>query len=92
MCISGTADVLEQRGVVDVAGISLVESQVAGESGSKETRAGSLFGRLTHTQIADLRQGGDQLRKPQLGDGVLLTVCAASFPWRKRRATIAEKG
>jgi hypothetical protein len=47
MCISGTADVLEQRGVVDVADISLVESQMAGETGSEETRAGSLFGRLT---------------------------------------------
>jgi hypothetical protein len=92
MCISGAADMLEQRGVVDVADISLVEAKVAGETGSEETRAGSLFGRLTHTQIADLRQGGYQLRKPQLGDGVLLAVCATSFPWRKRRVTIAEKG
>jgi hypothetical protein len=92
MCISGTADVLQQRGVVDVADISLVKSQVAGETGSEETRVGSLFGRLPNTQIANLREGGDQLRKPQLGDGVLLTVCATSFPLRKRCATIAEKG
>jgi len=35
MCISGTADVLEQRSVVDVADISLVESQVAGETASE---------------------------------------------------------
>jgi hypothetical protein len=35
MCISGTADMLEQRGVVDVADISLVESQVAGETASE---------------------------------------------------------
>jgi hypothetical protein len=78
MSISGTTDVLEQRCVVDVAYILLVESQVAGESGSEETRAGSLFGRLAHTQIGDLREGSDQLRKPQLGDGVLLSVCATS--------------
>jgi hypothetical protein len=49
MSISGAADVLEQRRVVDVADISLAEVYLAGETGSEEASAGSLFGRLPHT-------------------------------------------
>ena len=55
MSIGGATNMLQQRRVVDVADISLAEVHLVGETGSEETRAGSLFGRLAHAQIGDLR-------------------------------------
>jgi hypothetical protein len=69
MGVGGTTDVLEQRRVVDVADITFAEVHPAGETSSEETRSDRIFGRLAHSQIGDLREGGDQVRKPQLSGG-----------------------
>ena len=64
MSVRSTTDVLEQCRVVDVAHISLAEVHPACESGGQEARADRVLGRLAHAQIGDLREGGDQVRKP----------------------------
>jgi hypothetical protein len=61
-----------------------------GATAREETRTGRLLGRLAHAQIGDLRQGSDQVRKPQLGDGVFPTFCASSYP--RGSTSIADKG
>ena len=64
MSVGGTTDVLEQRHVVDVADVSLVEFHLASKTRGEEARADRILGRLPHAQIGDLREGGDQVRKP----------------------------
>ena len=94
VCKSGTSDVLQQRHEVNVGDFSLSKSLPTSEAGSEETRAGGLFGRLSHTQIRDLGEGGDQVREPQFGDSVLLTFCATRFPSQivTRRSGLALGG
>jgi hypothetical protein len=62
--VGGTTHVLEQRHVVDVAHVSLVEFHVAGKTRGKKARADRVLGGLAHAQIGDLRERGDQVRKP----------------------------
>ncbi len=64
MSVGSTTDMLEQRRVVDVADISLAEVHPARKTGSEEARADRVLGQLAHAQIGDLREGGDQIRKP----------------------------
>jgi hypothetical protein len=56
--------VLEQRHVVDVADVSLVEFHLAGKTRGEKARADRILGGLPHAQIGDLRERGDQVRKP----------------------------
>ena len=65
MGVGGTADVLEQRHVVDVGDdVSLVEFHLAGKTRGEKARADRILGGLPHAQIGDLGERGDQVRKP----------------------------
>ena len=55
---------LEQRHVVDVADVSLVEFHLAGKTRGEKARADRILGGLPHAQIGDLGERGDQVRKP----------------------------
>ena len=75
-----TTDVLEQRHVVDVPDVSLVEFHLVGKTRGEWARAHRILGGLAHAQIGDLRQGGDKIRESQLSDLVFSTFVRGGTP------------